>query len=207
MNKKITIPVVVLIAAVAIVSVLYSNGTKDQAVSEIPLSYDSNSKIQSLLATEGITMSNPLKFKGDSIQKYCKFFSDEDTQDSIQYCTSTEITDSEGNFVGNIHMVGNTDSPFAVLGIMQTDPFMSQIDSVKTVTEAMVESLVCDCWKDKKPGGIESVSDWIDMARSHHLDAKKTTSKSETDGLGQKHLLIEISTNTEGYLWKFIITN
>jgi hypothetical protein len=39
------------------------------------------------------------------------------------------------------------------------------------------------------------------------LEAKRTTSKSEINGLAQKDLLLEITTNTEGYLWKFIIPN
>ncbi|MFB5646944.1 MAG: hypothetical protein ACE5RO_02230, partial [Candidatus Nitrosomaritimum yanchengensis] len=58
---------------------------------------------------------------------------------------------------------------------------------------------------DEKPGGFETVSEWIDAATSHHLEAKRITSKSEISGIAQKNLLLEITTNTEGYLWKFII--
>ena len=135
------------------------------------------------------------------------FFSDENLQKSVQYCTSTELIDSDGKFIGNIHMIGDSDFPFAVLGVMQTDPFMSELNSVKAISEVMIKSLVCDCWINEKPGGFESVSDWIDAAKSHHLEAKKITSKSEINNLAQKQLLIEISTNKEGYLWKFIVTD
>ena len=48
---------------------------------------------------------------------------------------------------------------------------------------------------------------WIDAANNHHLEAKKITSRSEISGLAQKGILLEITTNTEGYLWKFIIPN
>jgi len=93
------------------------------------------------------------------------------------------------------------------LGVIQTDPFMSNLDSLKVTYQVMVESLVCNCWQDQKPGNLGSVSDWIDAIKVHHLEGKRTTSHSEIDGLAQKQLLVEVTTNTEGYLWKFIITN
>jgi len=84
---------------------------------------------------------------------------------------------------------------------------MSNLESLKITYQIMVESLVCNCWQDQKPGDLESVSDWIDAIKVHHLEGKQTTSHSEIDGLAQKQLLVEVTTNTEGYLWKFIITN
>ena len=207
MNKKILVATVAGIILVAGFSLFALNEPKS-LTPKMNLSYDSsNSKLQSLLAMNEISMSNPLVITGSSIEKYCKFFSDENFQNSILRCTSTELTDSKGSFIGNVHMVGDNDVPFAVLGIMQTDPFMSEINSVNVVSEAMIESLVCDCWDEKQPGGFESVSEWLDAAKSHHLQAKKVTSKSEINGLAEKHVLIEISTNTEGYLWKLIITS
>jgi hypothetical protein len=84
---------------------------------------------------------------------------------------------------------------------------MSNLDSIKTIFQVMTETLVCNCWQDQKPSGIESISAWIDITKSHHLEAKKTTSHSEIQGLVQKQLILEVTTNTEGYLWKFIISN
>ena len=173
----------------------------------IILSYDSNSALKSQLASKGISMSTPLKISGGAIAKYCTFYSNAEKQNSIQYCTSTELKDSEGKFLGNIHMFGSTDSPDAVLGVVQTDPYMSNLDSLKITYQIMVESLVCDCWQDQKPGNLESVSAWIDAAKSHHLEATGTTSSSKLSGLAQKQLILEVTTNTEGYLWKFIISN
>ncbi|MCE9617861.1 MAG: hypothetical protein K8Q88_05825 [Nitrosarchaeum sp.] len=177
-------------------------------ITPINFSYvDSNSLMKSSLAAKGISMSSALKISGASIAKYCTFYGDNEKQNSIEYCTSTELEDSDGNFLGNIHMIGSVNSPNVVLGIIQTDPYLSQIDSIKTTYQVMVESLVCDCWQDKKPGNLESVSAWIDAAKSHHLEGKSTTSNSQISGLAQKQLLLEVTTNTEGYLWKFIISN
>jgi len=177
-------------------------------INPIDFSYvDSNSLMKSSLASKGIFMSSTLKISGASIAKYCTFYGDNEKQNSIEYCTSTELKDSDGKFLGNIHMVGSMDSPNAVLGIIQTDLHMSQIDSARIVYQIMVELLVCDCWQDQKPGDLESVSAWIDIAKSHHLEAKSITSSSKITGFAQKQLLLEVTTNTEGYLWKFIISN
>ena len=177
-------------------------------ITPIDFSYvDSNSLMKSSLASKGIFMSSALKISGGSIAKYCTFYGDNEKQNSIEYCTSTELKDSDGKFLGNIHMIGSMDSPNAVLGIIQTDPDMSSLDDIKSTYQVMVESLVCDCWQDQKPGNLESVSAWVDAAKSHHLEATSITSSSKITGFAQKQLLLEVTTNTEGYLWKFIISN
>ena len=184
--------------------------TNNTAVPITPIDFsyvDSNSLMKSSLAAKGISMSSALKISGGSIAKYCTFYGDVEKQNSIEYCTSTELKDSDGKFLGNIHMIGSMDSPNAVLGIIQTDPDMSSLDDIKSTYQIMVESLVCDCWQDQKPGNLESVSAWIDAAKSHHLEATGTTSSSKIAGFAQKQLLLEVTTNTEGYLWKFIISN
>ena len=209
-SKSLILTAVVIVVGIVIAFQHLPDNDNDNVSSShlMKMSYDSsNSQLQSLLKPNGVFMSNPLKIKGESIEKYCQFFSSDEIQNSIQYCTSTELIDSKGKFVGNIHMVGSTDTPFAVLGIIQTDPLMSELDYVKTISSVVVESVVCDCWAEKRPGGLESVSDWIESAKSHHLQAKKITSKSEINNLAEKNLLIELSTNSEGYLWKLIITN
>ncbi|HSA77170.1 MAG TPA: hypothetical protein VLE02_06480 [Nitrosarchaeum sp.] len=215
MKNNILFPIVIGIGmALVFLGITFSQPTVEPIMREpveyekLNLSYtDSNSILKSSLASNGILMSSPLKFTGDSIAKYCTFYQDEIKQNSITYCTSTELKDSEGKFLGNIHMVGTLDSPDAVLGVIQTDPYLSNLDSLKTTYQIMIESLVCDCWQDKKPGNFESTSLWIDAAKSHHLEAKRTTSSSEISGLANKQLLLEITTKSEGYLWKLIISN
>ena len=189
-------------------TVIPINDTTQKPIAIMNFSYvDSNSIMKLSLASKGISMSNPLKISGDSIAKYCTFYADMDKQNSIKYCTSTELKDSKGKFLGNIHMIGSMDSPDAVLGVIQTDPYMSNLDDMKSIYKVMVESTVCNCWQDKKPGNLESISAWIDAVKSHHLEGKHITSNSQIGGLAQKQLLLEVTTNTEGYLWKFIITN
>ena len=213
MNKIILISIISGITIIAIVAGLLIptsvNSSSEKPDSEIlSVSYiDTNKDMQSQLAMQNIAMSSALKLNGFSIKTYCTFFADESIQNAIKYCTSTELLDSDGRYLGNIHMVGVSDSPKYVIGVIQADPVTSQLDDIKIIYQTMIESVVCDCWEGESPGGFESVSDWIDAAHTHHLEAKRTTSKSEINGLAQKDLLLEITTNTEGYLWKFIVPN
>lgn len=213
MNKIILISIISGIAIVVIIAGLLIptsvNPNSENLDSEIlSVSYiDTNKDIQSQLAIQNVSMSSALKLNGFSIKTYCTFFADESIQNAIKYCTSTELLDSDGRYLGNIHMVGVSNSPKYVIGVIQADPITSQLDDIKIIYQTMIESVVCDCWDEENPGGFESVSDWIDAAHSHHLEAKRITSKSEINGLAQKDLLLEITTNTEGYLWKFIIPN
>jgi len=208
MNKKILIPVISGIAITIVIAVLMIPTPKEAESETLSISYTkTNKELQSTLATNNISMSSALRLNGFSIEKYCTFFADEATQNAIKYCTSTELLDSDGRYLGNIHMVGTSGSPRYVIGVIQADPITSQLDEIKIIYQTMIESIVCECWNEEKPGGFESVSDWIDAAHAHHLEAKRITSKSEISGLAQKELLLEITTNTEGYLWKFIIPN
>jgi hypothetical protein len=208
MQKKILVPVISVIVIVTIVGILMIPPSEESEPETLSLSYtETNKEIQSLLSMHDISMSSALRLNGFSIEKYCTFFADESIQNAIEYCTSTELLDSEGSYLGNIHMVGVSSSPKYVIGVIQADPVVSQLDDIKIVYQTMIESLVCKCWEEEKPGGLESVSAWIDAANTHHLEAKRITSKSEINGLAQKDLLLEITTNTEGYLWKFIIPN
>ena len=206
MNKKTLIPVSIGIVAI-LISVSLMIPQNDEARTEpLSISYiDTNKELQSALDLQQIRMSSPLKLNGFSIEQYCTFFSDDNLQNSIEYCTSTELLDSEGRYLGNIHMVGSPSEPWYVIGVIQANPTISQIDEIKNVFRIMLEATVCECWEEEKPGGFETVSEWIDTAKSHHLEAKRITSKSEINGIAQKNILLEITTNTEGYLWKFII--
>jgi len=208
MNKKFLLPIISGIVIVIILVVFQFSNSEILEYDSIPISYvETNKDIKTQLDIHDISMSSALKLNGSSIEKYCTFFSDTSVQNEIEYCTSTELLDSGGHYLGNIHMVGVTDSPKYVIGVIQVDPIISQLDEIKIIYQTIIKSTVCSCWEDEKPGGFETVSDWIDAANTHHLEAKKTTSKSEIKGLAQKDLLLEITTNSEGYLWKFIASN
>lgn len=207
MKKKIILlsSTAVLISVLAGFLIINFNAVSEP---ELSISYvQTNKDLKNLLFDHHISMSSPLKLSGDAISQYCTFFANESLQNSIEYCTSTELLDSDGKYLGNIHMVGTSEKPRFVIGVIQVSPLLNNLDETKIVFQTLVDSLVCTCWEEEKPGGFESVSSWIDAANAHHLEAKKTTSKSEISGIAQKGLLLEITTNTEGYLWKFIIPN
>jgi len=211
MNKVVLIPSIAIIAIAILLSyVLIPDGGKhiSSTSNTLSLSYiDTNKELQYDLDLFNIQMSSPLKLNGFSIDKYCTFFSDELIQKSIEYCTSTELLNSEGQYLGNIQMVGSNAFPEYVIGVIQSDSSTSQLDDIKIIVNSMIESVICDCWDEKKPGNFESVSSWIDAANLHHLENTSVTSKSTINGLNEKPILLEITTNENGYLWKFLITN
>ena len=167
---------------------------------------DTNKDLQLLLADGEIQMSSPLRLNGFSIEKYCTFFSDGMLQKSIQYCTSTELLDSQGRFLGNIQMVGSAGSPEYVIAAVQTDSGVSRSDDLKTVLRIMVENLVCQCWEEESPGGFATVSDWVDAVQERHAENSRSTTKSDVSGLAGRGILLEVTTNQEGYLWKFVVS-
>ena len=211
MNKVVLIPSIAIIAIAILLSyVLMPDGDKSISSSSnaLSLSYiDTNKELQYDLDLFNIQMSSPLKLNGFSIDKYCTFFSDELIQNSIEYCTSTELLNSEGQYLGNIQMVGSNAFPEYVIGVIQSDSSASQLEDIKIIVNSMIESVICNCWDEKKPGNFESVSSWIDAANLHHLENTSVTSKSTINGLNEKPILLEITTNENGYLWKFLITN
>lgn len=211
LNKKIltsigtAIGVVILLVVVIGFQISLNNGNEPEQLS---FSYvETNQDLKKALETQNISMSSPLRLKGEAIEQYCNFFSNDSLQNTIEYCTSTELLDSEGKYLGNIHMVGSMTAPRFVMGVIQVSPTLDHLDTAKIVYQTMIETLVCKCWNEEKPGGFDSIPAWVDAANSHHLEAKKITSKSEITGLAHKGLLLEITTNTEGYLWKFVVPN
>ncbi len=205
MNKRFTIVAAAGIMVAASAGFALAGG--GQPGDGLPFTYRAaNEDLQLLLVGSDIHMSSPLKLNGFSIAKYCTFFSDRAIQDSIEYCTSTELLDSKGGFLGNIQMVGSNRAPEYVIAAIQVDPAASQSGDLKTVIGTMVDTLVCACWEDRSPGGFATVSDWVDAAQEHHASAAQGTSKSEISGLADRDLLLEVTTNRDGHLWKFVIS-
>ena len=221
MHKKkflyIGISVAVLTIAVSLSFILFHNNVELMPVSKpelIPVSppelnftyQDANAKLKENLASHGISMSSSVKLSTPKdIEKFCTFFADKKMQDQVEYCTSTELRDSDGKFLGNIHMVGSQKMPKIVLVVIQTDPFMQNLDNIKTVYGVVIENLVCNCWKDVKPSKLETVGDWVDKQKDFHTSDVKPTSESSLSIRGM-HLQMELTTNTEGYLWKLLIS-
>jgi len=212
-KKKIFLYIGLAIVAISVVASvsLISNygGEKFNTLSlpELEFTYDdSNSKLKEKLAIFDISMSNPIKLiNRNFLEEFCTFFENEELQNQVDYCTSTELRDSEGKFLGNIHMVGSRQMPKIILALIQTDPFIQNLDDVKTVYKVVIEDLVCDCWNEVQPGDIQTVAGWIDKQRDFHTSDTKPTSKSNLSLSGMQ-LQIELTTNTEGYLWKLLIS-
>jgi len=205
----IGISVAVLAIAVSLSFSLFNNDSEliPESLPELKFTYlESNAKLKESLASHGISMSSPVKLSTiKDIEQFCSFFADKNKQDQVDYCTSTELRDSDGEFLGNIHMVGSRNMPKIVLVLIQTDPFMQDLDEIKSVYDVVIENLVCNCWEDVKPSEIETVSDWVDRQKDFHTSDVKPTSKSNLSIMGMS-LQMELTTNTEGYLWKLLIS-
>jgi len=200
----------VAISVVASVSLISNDGNEKfdtLSLPELEFTYDdSNSKLKEKLEFFDISMSSPIKLiNRNYLEEFCTFFENEDLQNQVDYCTSTELRDSEGKYIGNIHMVGTRQMPKIILALIQTDPFMQNLDDVKTVYNVVIEDLVCDCWNEVQPGDIETVAGWVDKQKDFHKSDTKPTSKSNLSLSGMQ-LQIELTTNTEGYLWKLLIS-
>jgi len=212
-KKKIFLYIGIAIVAISIVTSvsLISNDGNEKfntlSLPELEFTYDdSNSKLKEKLAIFDVSMSSPIKLiNRNYLEEYCTFFENEELQNQVDYCTSTELRDSEGKFLGNIHMVGSRQMPKIILALIQTDPFWQNLDDVKTVYNVVIEDLVCDCWNEVQPGDIQTVAGWVDKQRDFHTSDTKPTSKSNVSLSGMQ-LQMELTTNTDGYLWKLLIS-
>ncbi len=208
MNKKILYAGI--ISAIAIISVLVvsSNDAAPPASVSASQYLEHNLILKQKLSEVEISMSSSIRLQTpDEITQYCSFFADSEKQKLVEYCTSTELKDKDGNFLGNIHMVGLKDVPQMVLVLVQTDPTMSKIDSVKKIFNVVIQELVCKCWADVKPDNFENIDGWVDGMRDFHTSDTQTHSKSKQLVLEGKTLQLELTTNNDGYLWQLYIYN
>ncbi len=158
------------------------------------------------LKSNGIVMSTDLRFKDYKNAEICRnFFANPEMQKLVEYCASADLHYGDKNFLGNLHMVGSPAAPKLVVVLIQSDPMISQLDQIKTVFDSVIDELVCTCWEEVKPGGYETVGDWIDALRDFHTSGDKPHSASNALPLASKHLQIELTTNEDGYLWELLL--
>ncbi len=226
MKKKIfpAIGVGVGILIIAIVSFSLSSNEKassehfDEKTSFIPsdagfgISYTAvNYELKQILEENAISMSSPIKLDDlRAIWSYCNFF-EGDEQKLVEHCTSTELLDADGNFLGNIHAVGTTEEPKLIMAIIQVDPFLNQKEDAKTVFSVLIDHIVCECWYKKIIQNQTSVQgksldEKADEHIEFHISGGKPISKSNIFLLDGKSIQMELTTNTEGYLWKLFVT-
>jgi hypothetical protein len=167
---------------------------------------EANSDLKSTLISQNINMSKPLKFSAQSdINQYCDFLSNQTKQAMIEYCTSTEIKDEHDNFLGNVNMIGSTLAPVLVIAAAQSDPLFSNYNDVKILFGDVVNETICQCWATEKPGNYTQLSDMMDALRDFHLKGKSPNSTTHGVPLGGKHFEIELTTDSQGYLWKLLV--
>jgi len=207
----------IVVAAIAIaIVVLYpyfnSSPTEQSTPTGISaytleISYETvNSDLKNTLIHQQINMSSPLKFSTTAnINQYCNFLSNQTKQAMIEYCTSTELKDVNGNFLGDVNMIGSNTAPVLVIAAIQSDPVFSNYDKVKTVFGDVINETICQCWNNSKPGGYTTLSDMMDALRTFHLNGKQPNSTTHAVPLGGIHFEIELTTNSNGYVWKLLV--
>ncbi len=204
--------IVVIIVILLQFPILYKPTSDNNSQSEpsnldLDFSYEeANSNLRTNLSLYQINMSAPLKFITQAdISQYCHFFSDEKRQSLVKFCTSTEIKDKNGNFLGNINMVGSLRAPGLVITAIQSDPSVNNLSNVKTIFAAVINETTCDCWEMEKPKGYASISDMIAAFLNFHIAGKQPDSTTHSVPLGSEHFEMELTTNQHGYLWKLLI--
>ena len=209
-RKHLILGIGAAVAIAAIVFVISYNGKSETSKTDslsLDFTYDeANGVLKQSLQSQGIVMSSPLRFpKQQDIEKWCKFFSDSEKQKLVEYCTSTEIKDQSGKFLGNIHLVGSPSAPKLVLVVLESNPLLDNLNQIKTVFGIVTKELVCDCWEDVKPDGYETVENWVDALRDFHTSGSKPHSESKSILLASKHMQIQLTTTKEGYVWEMLI--
>ena len=207
MNNKILLPIIVIIIS-AIAIFLIPEDTSmpsSENLYQYGFTFYDVEKIKASLSEQNIFMSIPTPVTDHTIGNYCAIR--DDILSAINYCTTTAIQGSDGRSLGNISMGGTPDNPIMAIALVESSPFLdSKSNEIEIVFESMVESLVCDCWNEKQPGGLESVSAWLDAAKITYAESSQTVPlKSTITGLGDETLILEITTKNDSYLWTLIV--
>ena len=219
MNKKI-IPAGIGIAILVIAIISFAFISEDETAtiqsdekitaktsdSGLGITYtEMNYELKQILEENAISMSSPIKLDDlRAIWTYCNFFQGEE-QKLVEHCTSTELLDADGNFLGNIHAFGSPDDPKRIMAVIQVDPFLNQKEDAKTVFSVLTNKIVCDCWNVKNDEGL-SMNDWAEAYITSHISAGKPTTVSNTIFLEDRSIQMKLITNAEGYEWQFLVT-
>ena len=200
--------VIIVVISVALVSLNSQSSTEPEPkpVYEIDFTYSDIDGITEILATKNIHVSSPTEISDHTVDQYCAFYDDKNKQSFVEYCITTAVIDSDGKPLGNINLGGTSDDSTLALAILEVSPFVnSNQDDVYFVFKSMIETFVCDCWNDLKPGDFESVDQWLDVAAEQYVDSGKKSLKSTIDGLDEKNITLEISSNEKSILWILIV--
>lgn len=206
--QRLIVASVVAAAAVSAVAVAASlapapDAARDFAV--LDFDYSMNSRLSGALVADGVLMSPPVKAsKAFAVQKYCTFFADPQKQSQIQYCTSTELLDADGRFLGNIHMAGTPENPRLVITMLEAGP--DDTGMVSAVFDTVIDNTVCECWEDASPGGFSTVSEWVAaMADFHRQASEQVTAKSDILTIHGVRVQSELTPIEGAHVWKLFV--
>lgn len=184
-----------------------STTTQSNQIAFLDFTYDEeNDDLKTKLALQHINMTKPIRLSSKAdVAQYCNFLTDPTRQALVTYCTSTVLTSKQGN-LGDVNMVGSADLPGLVVVALQSNPLLSNYNDVKTVFSTVINSTICACWEKENPDGFLTLSAMMDKLRDTHLQTKEPTTSTHVIPLGNKHFKIELTTNTDGYLWKLLVS-
>jgi len=207
MNKKIFISIIVIIISAIAIFLIPENSSmpSSENLYQYGFTFYDVEKIKASLSEQNIFMSTPTPITDHTIENYCAIR--DNILSTITYCTTTAIQGPNGKSLGNINMGGSPDNPIMALALVESSPFLdSKSNEIEIVFEIMIETLVCDCWNEKQPGGFESVNAWLDAAKIKYAESSQTIPlKSTITGLGNETLILEITSKNGSYLWTLIV--
>ena len=207
MNKKILIPIIVIMISAIAIFLIPENPSmpSSENLYQYGFTFYDVEKIKASLSDQNIFMSTPTPITDHTIENYCAIR--DDILSTINYCTTTAIQGPDGKSLGNINMGGTPDNPIMALALVESSPFLdSKSNEIEIVFEIMIETLVCDCWDEKQPGGFESVNAWIAAAKIKFAESSQTVPlKSTITGLSDETLILEITSQNDSYLWTLIV--
>ena len=207
MNKKISVPIIVIIISAIAIFLIPENSSMPSSdnLYRYGFTFYDVEKINESLSEKNIFMSIPTPITDHTIENYCAIH--DDVLSAINYCTTTAIQGPDGKSLGNISMGGSPDNPIMAIALVESSPFLdSKSDEIGIVFKIMIENLVCDCWNERQPGGFESVDAWIGAAMMKYDDSSHTVPlKSTITGLGDETLILEITSKNNSYLWTLIV--
>ncbi len=207
MNKKISVPIIVIIISAIAIFLIPENPSmpSSENLYQYGFTFYDVEKIKASLSEQNIFMSTPTPITDHTIENYCAIR--DDILSTINYCTTTAIQGPDGKSLGNINMGGTPDNPIMALALVESSPFLdSKSNEIEIVFEIMIETLVCDCWDEKQPGGFESINAWLEAAKIKFAESSQTIPlKSTITGLGDETLILEIKSTSDSYSWTLIV--
>ena len=210
MHAKVLIPAVIvgLLAAIIAISFVVSIPTEHEIELKeynLDFSYSDLESMQTRLAAKDIYMSSLTSVTDRTIDHYCMFFDENDKKQSVTYCATTALLDLSGNTIGNLNMGGTSESAIMAVALVDSKFLDSKQAHVEFIFKTMIDSLVCDCWEEQKPGGFSSVSEWIDLAAKKYEQSGQITLKSTIEGIDNKQVILEITNTGSSYIWTLIV--